>query len=145
MSQPATTHDVGYVLFCLLLDASGVAFGMGLFRVSTFAKRLARATDARWHLEQVEDDEDFIARRSSIRKSFLAKEVTDSGNDAANQWHLGMLAKDEREHQDAVKEQTAVEKMEGLSWHGCLVGDCAHQSSTECDAALAAAYRVAFQ
>lgn len=29
----------------------------------------------------------------------------------------------------------------GLSFHGCLTGDCPHETQAECDASLAQAYR----
>ncbi len=59
------TNDFAYMIVCLLLDASGIAFGMGLFRVSTFTKRLARATNERWKLDGEPDDFTEEARPTS--------------------------------------------------------------------------------
>lgn len=67
-----------------------------------------------------------------------------SKRDAANQQRRSLLEKDEREHQSAVEEQSAVEKLEALSWDGCLTGDCPHSTQADCDAHLAARYKEVF-
>lgn len=49
--KPLDKYDVVYILCCLLLDGSAIAFNMGLYRVSSFCKMLARRTQERWHLD----------------------------------------------------------------------------------------------